>query len=96
MAYTEPKFWCSISYYEMNSRIGETFHASQSSLTVDGFVDPSNSDRFCLGILSNVNRSQQVEMARRHIGTYNIPGIHYFIPARIYSRQGMLWFSHNS
>lgn len=68
VTYTEPQFWCSISYYELNSRVGETFHASQPSLTVDGFVDPSNSDRFCLGLLSNVNRTQQVEMTRRHIG----------------------------
>lgn len=43
--YYEPAFWCSISYYEMNTRVGETFHASQSSITVDGFTDPSNADR---------------------------------------------------
>ena len=45
VVYYEPAFWCSISYYELNHRVGETFHASQSSITVDGFTDPSNADR---------------------------------------------------
>lgn len=66
--YTEPTYWCSIAYYEQNARIGEPFHASQPSLSVDGFTDPSSSDRFCLGLLSNINRTQQIEMTRRHIG----------------------------
>jgi len=68
VTYTEPAFWCSIAYYEMNTRVGEIFHASQPSLTVDGFTDPSSSERFCLGLLSNVNRDSLIENTRRHIG----------------------------
>jgi len=68
VTYCEPTFWCSVSYYELSTRVGETFHASQPSLTVDGFTDPSSSDRFCLGLLSNVNRNVVVEQTRRNIG----------------------------
>ena len=68
VSYTEPPHWCSISYYEMNTRVGENFHAAQDNVTVDGFTDPSSCERFCLGILSNINRNTVVEQTRKNIG----------------------------
>lgn len=69
VAYEEPKHWCSIVYYELNNRVGEAFQASSTSVLVDGFTDPSNNrSRFCLGLLSNVNRNSTIENTRRHIG----------------------------
>ncbi|XP_060785033.1 mothers against decapentaplegic homolog 2-like [Neoarius graeffei] len=68
VTYSEPAFWCSIAYYELNQWVGEAFHASQPSLTVDRFTDPSNLEHFCLGLLSNVNHNTTVEMTHRHIG----------------------------
>lgn len=67
--YQEPVHWCSIVYYELNNRVGEAYHASSTSVLVDGFTDPSNNkNRFCLGLLSNVNRNSTIENTRRHIG----------------------------
>lgn len=67
--FSEPSSWCSIGYYELNSRVGEMFNATSNSVTIDGFTDPSNNtNRFCLGLLSNVNRNSTIENTRRHIG----------------------------
>ncbi|XP_071224019.1 mothers against decapentaplegic homolog 4-like isoform X1 [Salvelinus alpinus] len=65
-----PEFWCSISYFEMDVQVGEMFKvpASCPVVTVDGYVDPSGGDRFCLGQLSNVHRTDASERARLHIG----------------------------
>ncbi|GFR18656.1 protein mothers against dpp [Trichonephila clavata] len=83
VTYQEPKFWCSIAYYELNSRVGEVFHAQNHSIVVDGFTDPSNNQsRFCLGLLSNVNRNSTIENTRRHIGK----GIHlYYVGGEVYA-----------
>ena len=66
----ETPFWCSIAYYELNSRVGEVYHAQAGTIYVDGFTNPSvhNNNRFCLGQLSNVNRNSTIENTRRHIG----------------------------
>ncbi|CAF1054628.1 unnamed protein product [Didymodactylos carnosus] len=67
--FVEPPFWCSILYYELNQRVGEVFQASLNSFVVDGYCDPNASDRFCLGLLTNVNRTTEIEACRRMIGT---------------------------
>jgi len=66
--YSEPQFWCSIAYYELATRVGENYRASQDTVTVDGFTDPSSSERFCLGLLSNINRNTVIEQTRKNIG----------------------------
>lgn len=69
VSFQEQPFWASIAYYELNCRVGEVFHCQSTSVIVDGFTNPSNnSDRFCLGQLSNVNRNSTIENTRRHIG----------------------------
>uniref|UniRef100_A0A8C0D347 Mothers against decapentaplegic homolog n=1 Tax=Balaenoptera musculus TaxID=9771 RepID=A0A8C0D347_BALMU len=70
VASTTPEYWCSIAYFEMDVQVGETFKVPSSCpvVTVDGYVDPSGGDRFCLGQLSNVHRTEAIERARLHIG----------------------------
>ncbi|UXI18983.1 Coiled-coil domain-containing protein 50 [Sarcoptes scabiei] len=65
-----PEFWCSIAYFELDQHVGETFKVPSSfnSVTIDGYVDPSGGNRFCLGALSNVHRAEPSEKARLHIG----------------------------
>lgn len=65
-----PQFWCSVAYFELDTQVGETFKvpSSKPCVTVDGYVDPSGGDRFCLGALSNVHRTEQSERCRLHIG----------------------------
>lgn len=66
--YEEPDAWCAIIYNELRTRTGDTFHCTKSVVTVDGYTDPSSRDRFCLGQLSNINRTESIEESRRHIG----------------------------
>ncbi|XP_035309484.1 mothers against decapentaplegic homolog 1-like isoform X2 [Cricetulus griseus] len=82
VVHEEPKNWCSVVYYELNNRVGDTFQASSTSVLVDGYTDPSNNkNRFCLGLLSNINRNSTIENTRRHIGK----GIHlYYVGGEVY------------
>lgn len=79
----EPLHWCSIAYYELNSRVGEMFHATSKNIVIDGFTDPrNNNNRFCLGLLSNVNRNSTIENTRRHIGK----GVHlYYVNGEVFA-----------
>jgi len=82
--YQEPAYWASIAYYELNSRVGEIYHANSHSVIIDGFTNPSNknNNRFCLGQLSNVNRNSTIENTRRHIGK----GVHlYYVGGEVYA-----------
>ncbi|KXJ26769.1 mothers against decapentaplegic homolog 4 [Exaiptasia diaphana] len=65
-----PEHWCSIAYFELDQQVGEIFKVTSNcpSVTVDGYVDPSGGNRFCLGQLSNVHRTEASERARLHIG----------------------------
>ncbi|RWS08687.1 hypothetical protein B4U79_13819 [Dinothrombium tinctorium] len=83
VTYQEPPFWCTVAYYELNSRVGEIFRAQSTSIVIDGFTDPSNnSNRFCLGLLSNVNRNSTIENTRRHIGK----GVHlYYVGGEVFA-----------
>ena len=61
-----PEFWCTITYFELDQQVGETFKVpySYARVTVDGYTDPSSLDRFCLGQLSNVHRTETSDKAR--------------------------------
>ncbi len=50
----------------MDVQVGEMFKVLSSCpvVTIDGYVDPSGGDRFCLGQLSNVHRTDASERAR--------------------------------
>lgn len=65
-----PEYWCSVAYFELDTQVGETFKvlSNNPNVMIDGYVDPSGSNRFCLGALSNVHRTEQSERARLHIG----------------------------
>lgn len=67
--YEEQNHWAAIAYHELNRRVGEIYQCLSCEVVVDGFTNPmNNTNRFCLGQLSNVNRNSTIEQTRRHIG----------------------------
>ncbi|RZC35573.1 MH2 domain containing protein, partial [Asbolus verrucosus] len=78
--------WATIAYYELDQKVGETFHCNTQSIYVDAYTDPNAPKpphRFCLGELPNPGRSFNVENYRQQIGG----GLRlYYIGSRIYLR----------
>uniref|UniRef100_A0A915DM84 Mothers against decapentaplegic homolog n=1 Tax=Ditylenchus dipsaci TaxID=166011 RepID=A0A915DM84_9BILA len=67
--YVPCPYWATISYYELNTRVGEQVKVSSPSVQIDGFTDPTNNPgKISLGLFSNVNRNGTIESTRRHIG----------------------------
>ena len=66
--YVKPASWALITYYEYKSKVGETFQAMKNIIKVDGFTNPTCTDRFCLGLLTNPNRDGVTIETRRYIG----------------------------
>ncbi|CAD6196019.1 unnamed protein product [Caenorhabditis auriculariae] len=67
--YMDEEHWATISYYELNTRVGEQIKVSAPTITIDGYTDPtSNGSKISLGLFSNVNRNATIENTRRHIG----------------------------
>nr|AEP16393.1 Smad1/5 [Mnemiopsis leidyi] len=70
----QPSVWASFTYYELNTRVGDPYHAQMiypdhNYVIIDGYTEPGNNQqRFCLGQLSNVSRNNTVEKTRKHIG----------------------------
>ncbi|MFH4976004.1 hypothetical protein AB6A40_002713 [Gnathostoma spinigerum] len=64
----QPANWCMISYYEYDTKVGETYAVNTPAVYVDGGLDPSAPGRFCLGSLTNVQRSDVSERCRQYIG----------------------------
>uniref|UniRef100_A0A8C5GUE5 SMAD family member 9 n=1 Tax=Gouania willdenowi TaxID=441366 RepID=A0A8C5GUE5_GOUWI len=68
VCYEEPEYWCSIAYYDVWWTASPTH--------------PQHKNRFCLGLLSNVNRNSTIEHTRRHIGK----GLHlYYVGGEVYA-----------
>ena len=67
---TVPEYWCTIHYFEADLQVGDIFkvRSQYSSVVVDGFFDSSREDRFCVGALTNVQRSAASEKSRPYIG----------------------------
>jgi len=72
-----PDVWCSITYFEHDHRVGEIFKVPLSCpvVSVDGYTNPSSRDRFCLGKLTSVHRTDVIEKARYLL----MPGFHHSV-----------------
>ncbi|KAL3078181.1 hypothetical protein niasHS_012068 [Heterodera schachtii] len=58
--------WATISYYELNTRVGE--QAKVSAIEYPSSGESNDQHKISLGLFSNVNRNSTVENTRRQIG----------------------------
>lgn len=73
--------WCTVAYFEHNSRVGDLFYCVQPTVHIDGFSKGTSEYRFCLGSLSNNARTESSLRVRRNLGA----GVHlYFLGGDIY------------
>nr|CAD2204941.1 unnamed protein product [Meloidogyne enterolobii] len=65
-----PIYWCAISYYEYDRKVGDTFQANSefSKVFIDGGLNSSDGSRFCLGSLTNTVRTDAAEKCRMNLG----------------------------
>uniref|UniRef100_A0A914Z5K5 MH2 domain-containing protein n=1 Tax=Panagrolaimus superbus TaxID=310955 RepID=A0A914Z5K5_9BILA len=65
----KPAFWCTIDYYEADQKIGDSYQAPHNypNISIDGGVNPSAPNRFCLGSLSSIRREKVSERVLRAI-----------------------------
>ena len=69
--YEESPKWCTISYWELTTRVGEMYEATGDRFIIDGFTNPLaniHRNRFSLGQLTNVSRNAMIENTLPHIG----------------------------
>lgn len=71
--------WCLVTYFEQSLKVGDIWKASSPSITIDGFTDTGDPQRFCLGPLYNIDRTQSAEIARRNIGKKKTQTPYYLI-----------------
>lgn len=65
-----PANWCTIHYYELDFQVGDAFKVKSNygSVNINGGFDTTREDLFCVGVLTNVQRTEASERARMHIG----------------------------
>ena len=66
--YEPVRHWCSVAYYEGETKLSEVYQADENQFQIDGLTDPSSSQRFCLGIINRTSRDPLTRQIRRVIG----------------------------
>lgn len=60
--------WAKIQFFQFEKPEGETFLATNKVIQVDGWTDPCEEHRMCLGFRGFINTTHEIETIRRAIG----------------------------